>query len=123
MRALWLPTQVNGIETEEAKFDMTAKYVLNLFKQLDDVSCKLMGLNPKLSHPSWMIMEVFPVCPPSCGPSVHQDNGQRLEDDITIKYCDVIKYNKLIREKIKTDPEARILEDWHNIFANIIRLH
>lgn len=115
MHALWLPTQVNGIETEEAKFDMTAKYVLNLFKQLDDVSCKLMGLNPKLSHPSWMIMEVFPVCPPSCRPSVHQDNGQRLEDDITIKYCDVIKYNKLIREKIKTDPEARILEDWHNI--------
>ena len=115
MHALWLPTTVNGIETEEAKFDMTAKYVLNLFKQLDDTSCKIMGLNPKLSHPSWMVMEVFPVCPPSTRPSVSQDNGQRMEDDITIKYCDVIKYNKLIKEKMKNDPEARILEDWHNI--------
>jgi len=115
MHALWLPTVVNGIETEESKFDMTAKYVLNLFKQLDDTSCKIMGLNPKLSHPSWMVMEVFPVCPPSTRPSVSQDNGQRMEDDITIKYCDVIKYNKMIKEKLKNDPEARILEDWHNI--------
>ena len=115
MHALWLPTTVDNVETEESKFDMTAKYVLNLFKQLDDISCISMGINPKLSHPSWMIMEAFPVCPPSCRPSVHQDNGQRMEDDITIKYCDVIKYNKLITEKIKTDPTARILDDWHNI--------
>ena len=115
MHALWLPTTVDNVETEESKFDMTAKYVLNLFKQLDDTTCNSMGINPKLSHPSWMVMEVFPVCPPSCRPSVHQDNGQRMEDDITIKYCDVIKYNKLINEKMKTDPNARILEDWHNI--------
>ena len=43
--ALWLATTVNDIETEESKFDMTAKYVLNLFKQLSDESCRVMGLN------------------------------------------------------------------------------
>ena len=115
MHALWCASSVNGIETEESKLDMSAKYVLNLFKQLSDETCETLGLNPKLSHPSWMIMEVFPVCPPSCRPSVHQDNGQRMEDDITIKYCDIIKYNNMILEKKKNDPNAKILDDWQNI--------
>ena len=115
MHALWCSSIVNGIETEESKLDMSAKYVLNLFKQLSDETCETLGLNPKLSHPSWMIMEVFPVCPPSCRPSVHQENGQRMEDDITIKYCDIIKYNNMILEKKKSDPNAKILDDWQNI--------
>jgi len=115
MHACWLATKINDIETEESHFDMTSKYVLNLFKKLSDTTCYSIGINPKLSHPSWMIMEVFPVCPPSCRPSVHQDNGQRMEDDITIKYCDIIKYNKFITQKLKSDPNAKIIEDWINI--------
>ena len=115
MHALWLANTVDNVEIPESKLDMTPKYVLNLFKQISDETCCALGLNPKLGHPSWMIMEVFPVCPPSCRPSVHQDNGQRMEDDITIKYCDIIKYNKMIAEKLRTDPSARILDDWHNI--------
>ena len=115
MHACWLATKINDIETEESTFDMTSKYVLNLFKKLSDDTCYSIGINPKLSHPSWMIMEVFPVSPPSCRPSVHQDNGQRMEDDITIKYCDIIKYNKFITQKLISDPNAKIIDDWINI--------
>lgn len=102
-------------EVEDRKLNFTSKYVLNLFKQLSDDTCWKLGLNPKLSHPSWMIMTAFPVCPPACRPSVHQDNGQRMEDDITIKYCDIIKYNRLIRDKMLNDPDAKIIEDWSNL--------
>tara|TARA_Y100000389_G_scaffold158322_1_gene159745 strand:- start:797 stop:5014 length:4218 start_codon:yes stop_codon:yes gene_type:complete len=115
MHALWLGGVQDGVEVEESKLDMTPKYVLNLFKQLKDSTIKSLGLDPKLSHPKWMIMEVFPVCPPSCRPSVHQDNGQRMEDDITIKYCDIVKYNNMIKSKLSKEPGARILDDWYNI--------
>ena len=117
--AVWM-SSVSGdngatTEVETKKLNFTSKYVLNLFKQLSDETCWKLGLNPTLSHPSWMIMTAFPVCPPACRPSVHQDNGQRMEDDITIKYCDIIKYNKLIRDKMIADPEAKIIEDWSNL--------
>lgn len=115
MHAFWPSSTVNGIEIEESKLDMTSKYVLNLFKQMTDDSCNAIGLDPTFSHPKWMIMEAYPVCPPSCRPSVHQDNGQRMEDDVTIKYCDIIKYNNMIKAKQVTDPSARILDDWCNI--------
>ena len=118
IQAVWMTSSGNkesSVDIETRKLVYTPKYVLNLFEQISDKNCKKMGFNPKLSHPSWMVMTVFPVCPPSCRPSVHQDNGQRMEDDITIKYCDIIKYNRMIQDKLSTDPEAKIIDDWHNL--------
>lgn len=119
VQAIWMTTSTgnkeSSVEVESRKLLYTPKYVLNLFKQISNETCEKLGLNPKLSHPSWMIMTVFPVCPPSCRPSVHQENGQRMEDDITIKYCDIIKYNNLIKDKLSNDPESKIIDDWHNL--------
>tara|TARA_Y100000389_G_scaffold17613_2_gene15386 strand:+ start:132 stop:4352 length:4221 start_codon:yes stop_codon:yes gene_type:complete len=115
VHGLWNGSIVNNVQIEETKLDMTSEYTEGLFNKMSDDTCESIGFNKNLSHPKWMIMRTFPVCPPSCRPSVHQDNGQRMEDDITIKYCDIIKYNNFIREKMKTDPNAKILEDWHNI--------
>lgn len=94
---------------------MSPSYVLGLFKLMSDETCRQLGFDPKLSHPKWMILEAFPVIPPSCRPTAHQESGQRMEDDITIKYCDIIKYNKMISDKMKSDPSAKIIQDWHNL--------
>lgn len=102
-------------EGEATKLQMTPEYVLRLFQRIDSDSCKLLGFNPDLCHPSWMICQVFPVCPPACRPSVKQDNGQRMEDDLTIKYCDIIKYNKLLADKIESGVTGKILEDWRAV--------
>ena len=41
----------------------------------------------------------LPVPPPAVRPSVQQDNLQRMDDDLTHKLQEIIKYNTL-REKI-----------------------
>tara|TARA_Y100000389_G_scaffold8472_4_gene8075 strand:+ start:549 stop:7397 length:6849 start_codon:yes stop_codon:yes gene_type:complete len=115
IQGIWVSSPKDGPEVETKRLNYTPNYVLNLFNQITDEDCWKMGINPELSHPSWMVLTVFPVCPPSCRPSVHQDNGQRMEDDITIKYCDIIKYNRMIQDKMKNEPDAKILEDWHNL--------
>jgi DNA-directed RNA polymerase II subunit RPB1 len=109
--AEWLP----GKETEGSKVPMTPEYTLRLFERLTDEDCSILGFDPKYSHPRSMICQVFPVCPPSCRPSVKQDNGQRMEDDLTIKYSELVKYNNILGEKIKNGSTGRILEDWRNV--------
>lgn len=100
---------------EATRLPMTPEYTLRLFQRLTDQDCTLLGLNAKYCHPRSMICQVFPVCPPACRPSVKQENGQRMEDDLTIKYCDLIKYNKLLAEKIKNGVTGKILEDWRSV--------
>ena len=105
-----------GTKDEEAKkIHLTPEYVLRLFQRLTDEQCEILGFNPKFCHPSWMICQVFPVCPPACRPSVKQENGQRMEDDLTIKYCDLIKYNKYLADKLKNNVTGKILEDWRSV--------
>ena len=101
--------------TNDEKLEISAKYALNLFKLIKNETVVALGFDPEISHPKNMIMTVYPVCPPICRPSINQDSGARLEDDVTIKYCDILKFNNMIREKLNSDPKAKILEDWSNI--------
>jgi len=109
---LWSMTDSNS---NDEKLDISAKYALNLFRIISDETVLALGFDPKIAHPKNMIMTVYPVCPPACRPSINQDSGARLEDDVTIKYCDILKFNNMIHDKLISDPNARILEDWSNI--------
>lgn len=99
----------------DEKLDVTAKYALSLLTLLSDDTVRTLGFDPIRSHPKHMILTTFPVIPPACRPSINQDSGSRLEDDVTIKYCDILKFNNLIREKLKTDPTSKMIADWSNI--------
>jgi DNA-directed RNA polymerase II subunit RPB1 len=105
-----------GIKDAEAKkLMMTPEYTLRTFERMTEETCTLLGFDTDHSHPRSMICQVFPVCPPSCRPSVKQDNGQRMEDDLTIKYCELIKYNTILAEKKKNGSNGKILEDWRSV--------
>jgi len=80
---------------------MTPEYVQMLFKRLPNEDCKLLGFDPKYSRPEWMICSVLPVAPPSVRPSVKKEGQQpRSEDDLTHKYIDIIKCNKMLKQKL-----------------------
>ena len=59
-----------------------------------------MGFSPKWCMPSWLIITVLPVVPPSVRPSVRQYNSQRSEDDLTNKYYEIIKSCQMLRDKL-----------------------
>lgn len=107
--------QIQDATGADTKVHFTPEYTLRLFQRITKEDCDIMGFDAKFCHPSWMICEVFPVCPPACRPSVKQENGQRMEDDLTIKYCDLIKYNKYLADKLRNGVTGRILEDWRSV--------
>jgi len=77
-----------------------AEDVLRVLRGVTDASCEALGFSSEHAKPEWMICTVLPVPPPAVRPSVRHESGQRQEDDLTHKLCDIIKWNNTLRDKI-----------------------
>ena len=80
--------------------ELNAEIVLAIFKRICDDDAAVMGFSSKWCMPSWLIITVLPVVPPSVRPSVRQYNSQRSEDDLTNKYYEVIKCCNMLNNKL-----------------------
>jgi DNA-directed RNA polymerase II subunit RPB1 len=80
--------------------ELNAEIVLAIFKRITDDDALVMGFSPKWCMPSWLIITVLPVVPPSVRPSVRQYNSQRSEDDLTNKYYDIIKFCQMLENEL-----------------------
>lgn len=83
------------------KVIMYAEDVLKILSRISDKDCTLLGFAPKFNRPEWMICTVLPVPPPAVRPYVRSDTGQRSEDDLTHKLCDIVKSNNTLKAKIE----------------------
>ena len=100
-------SKVKFEDAEEAQYcqrPFTAGEVRTILCTVRDCDCLLLGLNPKVSRPEHFVLTVIVVPPPVVRPSVVISEGSKArgQDDLTAKYCDIIKANaqvKLILEK------------------------
>jgi DNA-directed RNA polymerase beta' subunit len=105
--------------------DLNAEIVLAIFKRITVDDCLAMGFSPKWCMPSWLIITVLPVVPPSVRPSVRQYNSQRSEDDLTNKYYEIIKSCQILRDKLSKNVNLSpdIIKQWNNVVQhNVITL-
>jgi len=97
---------------KKAVDDLNPLRVLNLFKQITASDCELLGMNPAEGRPELFLWQYVPAPPVAIRPSVPQD-GSSTEDDITVKLCDIVHINTLIKEGLKKGlPVQTILEQW-----------
>ena len=102
--------EVQGLKDNKQLF--TAQDVLNIFLRITEKDAEAMGFNRYWCMPSWLICTILPVAPPQMRPSVYQDNNQRMEDDLTHKYCDIIKTNRSLKQKIETNAAQHSIDEW-----------
>lgn len=89
------------IVDDSKKQIMSADEVLRILKRISDRDAEILGFSKKYNRPEWMICTVLPVPPPAVRPSVRTDTGQRSEDDLTHKLCDIVKTNNSLKSKIE----------------------
>ena len=101
-------------DDEEVKKQVfNAEDILVIFKRISDEDSNILGFCKTINRPENLICNVFPVPPPSVRPSVRNDTGQRCEDDLTHKLCDIIKTNNTLRLKIdKEDTNVEQIDYW-----------
>jgi len=52
------------------KKDLKAQEAHEMLSRISHDDLRLMGVDPRESHPAWMIIETLPVAPPPVRPSV-----------------------------------------------------
>lgn len=98
---------------EEKKVEFAAEDVLNILKRISDEDARILGFCPEITRPESLICTVFPVPPPAVRPSVRNDTGQRCEDDLTHKLCDIIKTNNTLKQKLANPATAKeTIDTW-----------
>ena len=94
---------------------LEVEYVLHLFRRITDEDVDFMGLNRYWCRPDWMICTVLPIPPPQVRPSVVQENNQRSEDDLTHKLFDIIKIDKVLKQKINGNAAKTTIDEKTNV--------
>lgn len=97
------PTNKDEVEgKKKLRQELTPDLVYHILKNISDVDCRSLGMNPERSRPESMIHLTLPVPPVQMRPSARGDflGGASMEDDLTHKLADIIKANgRIIRNK------------------------
>lgn len=108
---------IDGVDAENGKLSvrLTPEMVLKIFKRISNDDVAFCGFSPVFSRPEWMVCEVLAVPPPAVRPSIKQDSQQRSEDDISHILVNIIKANKTLEDKIKSNSAENVINDWTTV--------
>ncbi len=90
---------------------MTPSEVREWLEKVPNEDLPLLGLNPEVCRPEWMVLTVLPVPAVTMRPSITLESGERSEDDLTHKLVDVIRINQRLQENRDAGAPQLIVED------------
>jgi DNA-directed RNA polymerase subunit A' len=95
----------------EGKNKITPVDIRERLEKIPDKDVRLLGVNPKVARPEWMVLSVIPVPPVTVRPSITLETGERSEDDLTHKLVDILRLNQRLAENLEAGAPQLILED------------
>ncbi|MCQ2971051.1 MAG: DNA-directed RNA polymerase subunit A' [archaeon] len=95
--------------TEDYK--LTASEVRERLERISDEDSFVLGVNPEVARPEWLVLTVLPVPPVTVRPSIILDTGERSEDDLTHKLVDILRINQRLLENMEAGAPQLIVED------------
>lgn len=98
-------------EHESGAARLTPSDIRAVMEKIPDGDCRLIGINPKVVRPEWMVLVVLPVPPVAVRPSITLESGVRSEDDLTHKLVDIIRINQRLSENIEAGAPQLIVDD------------
>ena len=89
--------------------------VKSILERISDEDVNVLGFSDMWCRPEWFVCSVFPIAPPAVRPSAKQDDSQRMDDDLTHKLSDIVKWNHTLSGKIKSNSRPEVIDDWTKI--------
>ena len=113
--AIWKFKEDDSSENSNSQIMWDAADVEKILRRISDEDLDILGFHKQLCRPEWLICSVLSVAPPAVRPSVRADNNTRMEDDLTHKYCDIIKTNKTLKYKISQNANKKTIDEWYQL--------
>ncbi len=79
--------------------------------RISDEDLELLGIDPKMTRPEWLVLSVLLVPPVNVRPSITLENGDRSEDDIAHKLVEVMRINQRLEQDIDAGAPQIIIDD------------
>ena len=95
----------------EGDYKLTPSEVREKLEKITDDDSLILGVNPKVARPEWMVLTVLPVPPVTVRPSITLETGERSEDDLTHKLVDILRINQRLIENMEAGAPQLIVED------------
>src|SRR5205807_1579672 len=80
-------------------------------ERIPNEDLRVLGMNPEVARPEWMVLTALLVPPVTVRPSITLESGDRSEDDLTHKLVDVLRINQRLRENRDAGAPQLIVED------------
>ncbi|REE29017.1 DNA-directed RNA polymerase subunit A' [Methanothermobacter defluvii] len=95
----------------EGDYKLTPSEVRERLERISDDDALILGVNPEVARPEWMVLTVLPVPPVTMRPSITLKNGERSEDDLTHKLVDILRINQRLKENMEAWAPQLIVKD------------
>jgi DNA-directed RNA polymerase subunit A' len=105
------PTKFSEQIPESGSEQLTPSMVRERMERIPDEDLELLGFNPRVARPEWMVLQVLPVPPVYVRPSITLESGIRSEDDLTHKLVDIIRINQRLKENMDAGAPTLIIQD------------
>ncbi|MBR5954122.1 MAG: hypothetical protein IK021_01660, partial [Methanobrevibacter sp.] len=95
----------------QGDYKLTASEIRERLERITDEDIFVLGINPDVARPEWLVLTVLPVPPVTVRPSITLDTGERSEDDLTHKLVDILRINQRLVENMEAGAPQLIVED------------
>lgn len=95
----------------EGDYKLTPSEVREKLEKITNSDAYILGVNPEVARPEWMVLTVLPVPPVTVRPSITLETGERSEDDLTHKLVDILRINQRLVENMEAGAPQLIVED------------
>ncbi len=102
-------TFIEVINSERRR--LTPHAVRARLERIRDEDLELLGFDPKVARPEWMVLTVLPVPPVYVRPSITLESGFRSEDDLTHKLVDILRVVQRLRENINAGSPSPVIAE------------
>ncbi|MDR0912522.1 MAG: DNA-directed RNA polymerase subunit A' [Methanobrevibacter sp.] len=96
---------------KKTDFRLTPSEIRDRFEKISDDDIWVLGLNPKVARPEWLVLTVLPVPPVTVRPTITLEHGERSEDDLTHKLVEILRTNQKLSENMEAGAPQLIVED------------
>ena len=99
------------VTIRQGDYKLTPSEVRERLERISDDDSFVLGVNPEVARPEWLVLTVLPVPPVTVRPSITLDTGERSEDDLTHKLVDILRINQRLIENMDAGAPQLIVED------------
>ena len=114
-----------GMGLKKIKESLSPRDCYNIFRNVSDTDCYLLGFNFKVQRPEDMIISTFPIPPVIIRPSAKIDfmASVTMEDALTLKISDIITANKRVRQQMEKETISNELSTYNQDIFNLLQYH